>query len=68
MEPDRITPQDVKHRMDAGKSVAFLDSRAEDAWRQGDRQIPGAIRVPPEEVQAHLHEIPRNGLIVPFCT
>ncbi|HTM23790.1 MAG TPA: hypothetical protein VL225_01275 [Vicinamibacterales bacterium] len=68
MEPNRISPQDAKRRLDAGEPITFLDSRAPDAWKHSDRQIPGSIRVPPDEVQPHLHEIPRDGLLVSYCT
>lgn len=67
MEPERITAEEVKRRMDTGEAVVFLDSRAEDAGRKAETQIPKSIRVPPDEVEAHLDEIPRRGLIVPYC-
>ena len=68
MEPRRISAEDVKQRLDGGKQVAWLDSRAEDAWRKAELQIPHSIRVPPDGVEAHLDEIPRDALIVPYCT
>lgn len=68
MEPRRITPEQVKRHVDAGERVTFLDARADDAWRSSDRQITGSIRVPPNDTSAHLDEIPRAGLIVPYCT
>ena len=54
--------------MDSGESVVFLDSRSDEAHRQADTQIPRSIRVPPDQVEAHLDEIPRRGLTVPYCT
>jgi rhodanese-related sulfurtransferase len=68
MEPERITAAEAKRRADSGESVVFLDARAEDAWRQAEVQIPNAIRVPPDATEAHLDDIPRRGLIVPYCT
>jgi len=68
MEPERITADDVKRQMDSGETVVFLDARAEDAWHKAELQIPHSIRVPPDDVEAHIHEIPRRGLIVPYCT
>ena len=68
MTPQRIQPAEVKRRLDTGESVAFLDTRGADAWREADLQIPKSIRVPADEVEAHLDEIPRRGLIVPYCT
>ncbi len=68
MEPERISAEDVARQIDAGEPVTFLDSRAEAAWQDSDLQIPDAVRVPPDDVAAHLDEIPRTGLIVPYCT
>jgi len=68
MEPQRITPEEVKRRIDSGEAVVLLDTRSDEAWRASDAQIPGSIRVPPDEAEAHFDEIPRRGLIVPYCT
>ncbi|HEY7791230.1 MAG TPA: rhodanese-like domain-containing protein [Vicinamibacterales bacterium] len=67
-EPQRITATDVKRRLDRGEPITFVDTRAEEAWRKADAQIPGSIRVPPDEVEAHLRDIPRKGLVVTYCT
>jgi rhodanese-related sulfurtransferase len=68
MESVRISKEDVKRRMDAGEQIVFLDTRSDDAWRKADAQIPGSQRVPPDAVEQHLDEIPRDRLIVPYCT
>ena len=68
MEPKRITAEEVKKRLDAGETITFLDSRADDSWRTAELQLPKSIRVPPDAVEAHLDQIPRRGLIVPYCT
>jgi rhodanese-related sulfurtransferase len=68
MEPKRITAEEVKKRLDAGEAITFLDSRADDSWRTAELQLPKSIRVPPDAVEAHLDQIPRRGLIVPYCT
>lgn len=68
MEPLRISVDEVKRRLDSGESIAFVDARADDAWRKAELQIPGSIRVPPDEADAHLDEIPKHRLIVSYCT
>ncbi len=68
MEPQRISADEVKRRIDAGERVVFLDSRAEHAWQDAEAEIPGSIRVPPDDPEAYLDAIPRDGLIVPYCT
>jgi rhodanese-related sulfurtransferase len=68
MEPQRISVDELKRRLDSGESIAFIDARAGDAWQRAEVQIPGAIRVPPDEAEAHLNEIPTRRLVVPYCT
>lgn len=68
MKPERIRPDEVKQRLDAGERVFFLDARAPEAWESADRQIPGSIRVPPDRIDAHVNTVPKGGLIVPYCT
>jgi rhodanese-related sulfurtransferase len=68
MEPNRISKEEVKRRLDAREPIVFLDTRSVDAWGKADAQIPGSTRVPPDAVEQHLDEIPREGLIVTYCT
>jgi rhodanese-related sulfurtransferase len=68
MEPQRITAGDAKRRLDIGDHVVFLDARADAAWRKAELQIPKSIRVPPDGVEAHVPEIPKDAVIVPYCT
>ena len=68
MAVQRITAEDLKRRMDAQEPLTVLDTRAPDAWKNSDIQIPGSLRVPPDEVAKHLSEIPRNRLVIAYCT
>jgi rhodanese-related sulfurtransferase len=68
MDPERIGPDEVTHRLDRGDRVVFLDTRSDESWRKADSQIPGSKRVPPDDVASHLGEIPKDGLIVTYCT
>lgn len=68
MEPTRVSVNEVKQRMDRGESVVFLDTRNPKAWGSAKVTLPGAIRVPADEVEQHLQEIPRNRPIITYCT
>jgi rhodanese-related sulfurtransferase len=68
MEPLRITKEEVKRRLDAGEHIVFLDTRSEEAWSNAELQIPQSRRIPPDAVEQRLDEIPRDGLIVTYCT
>ena len=68
MAVDRITAAELKRLMDEHRPVSILDTRAAEAWNNSDVQIPWAIRVPPDDVDKHLSEIPRDRLAVAYCT
>ena len=68
MAIQRITMEELKRRMDAHEPLTVLDSRSPEAWKNSNVQIPGSIRVPPDEVAEHLSEIARDRLTVAYCT
>ncbi|MDQ3699051.1 MAG: rhodanese-like domain-containing protein [Gemmatimonadota bacterium] len=68
MEPTRIAKEDVLYRMETGTPLAIVDARAPDAWALSEMEIPGSIRVPPDDVERHLDEIPRDRPVVIYCS
>jgi rhodanese-related sulfurtransferase len=68
MEATRVTPDEVKERMDRGEQFTFVDTRNPKAWDEATRKLPGAIRLPAEEVEQHLNEIPRDRSVITYCT
>jgi rhodanese-related sulfurtransferase len=68
MEPTRITIDEAKERIDRGEPLVFVDSRNAEAWAKASSRLPGAVRVPADEIENHLKEIPRDRAIVTYCT
>ena len=68
MEVTRIMTDEVKERMDRGEEFAFVDTRNPQAWAESDKKLPSAIRVPAEEIDQHLNEIPRDRAVITYCT
>ena len=68
MASNRISAEEANARVLAGEPMVFLDSRNPKAWAESDRKIPGAIRVPADDVEAHLDEIDRVSTIIAYCT
>jgi len=66
--PVRVSVDQVKQWMDRGDRLVFLDSRKGASWTESETMLPGAIRVPPAEVEDHLSNIPRDRVIVVYCT
>ena len=68
METTRITADEVKERIDRGEEFAFVDTRNPQAWGQSDRKLPNAIRVPAGELEQHLNDIPKDRVVITYCT
>jgi rhodanese-related sulfurtransferase len=67
-EPTRVTVDEVKQRVDRGEQFAFIDTRNPKAWAEAETKLPGAIRVPADSVAEHIDEIPRDRVIITYCT
>ena len=68
MEATRVTVDEVKERMGRGEQFVFLDTRNPKAWGEAETKLPGAIRVPADEAEQLLDEIPRDRTVVTYCT
>jgi rhodanese-related sulfurtransferase len=68
MEVTRVTVGELKERMDRGEQFAFVDTRNPTAWGQANKKLPGAIRVPADEVEKHFEEIPTDRTVITYCT
>jgi rhodanese-related sulfurtransferase len=68
MEIKRISLAEVKKRLDRGEPIFFIDTRNFHDWGASDVQIPGARRIHYSELEQHLDELPRDRLIVTYCT
>jgi rhodanese-related sulfurtransferase len=64
----KISVQDAKKMMDRGEGVLFVDSRNPQAWGSSTSKLPGAVRVPADDVQSHVNELPRDRTIITYCT
>src|SRR2546427_13220551 len=68
MASNRISPEEINARALAGEPMVFLDARNANAWGESDREIPGAIRVPADNVESHLDEIDTTATVIVYCT
>lgn len=67
-QPTRVTVDEVMERLNRGEEMQFLDTRNPKAWSDADTKLPGAIRVPEDEVEKHLAELTRDRTIITYCT
>ena len=68
MESTRITVDELKERMDLKEEFAVVDTRNPKAWTEAETKLPGAIRIPADEVDEHLDQIPKDRTVITYCT
>jgi membrane protein DedA with SNARE-associated domain len=64
----RITAQELKQKIDAGEAVVVVDLRHRIDFEAEPEAIPGALHVPPEELEQRHGEIPRDRELILYCT
>jgi membrane protein DedA with SNARE-associated domain len=65
---NRITPEELKRRIDAGEEVAIIDLRHSMDFEADPNTIPGAQFLPSEEFDRRHREIPVDRELILFCT
>ena len=65
---ERITPEELRQRMDAGEDVIIVDIRSNLKIDEETTFLPGAIRIPPSEIDQHVHRLDKERWIVMYCT
>jgi rhodanese-related sulfurtransferase len=67
MDDVKITAQKAKALLDQGHAV-FLDARSPQDWARSDVQLPGSLRVSPEQVVPRAGQWPRGASVIAYCT
>ncbi|MGH7824534.1 MAG: rhodanese-like domain-containing protein [Candidatus Binatia bacterium] len=69
MEPSRISAAEANDKISRGEEeILFIDTRNEKAWAESDHKLPGARRLAVDQVELQSHTLPRDRLIVTYCT
>jgi membrane protein DedA with SNARE-associated domain len=64
----RISPAELKRRLDAAEPTFILDLRHALEFDRQPGMIPGALRMSPDDLDQRFGEIPTNQEIVLYCT
>ncbi len=65
-EIPRIRVQELWERLQAGEAIVIVDVRSRQEYEQ--EHIAGAISLPLEELSRRAAELPRDRLLVFYCT
>lgn len=66
--PSKLTVAQIKDLTASGQPVMFIDSRNPIAWGSSRVKLPGAVRVPIDQVEQHLATLPRDRRLIVYCT
>lgn len=64
----RITPEELKRKLDAGEDVVVVDLRHSYDFEAEPGTIPGAYRMEASELDEMSEQIPRDRDVVLYCT
>jgi membrane protein DedA with SNARE-associated domain/rhodanese-related sulfurtransferase len=64
----RITPEELKKRMDAGEEIVVVDLRHPIEFDAEPETIWGAVRMDPADLEEAIEVIPRDREIILFCS
>lgn len=68
MKPNAVSPSDAKEMLARRERVVFVDARNPVAWGSSTVKLPGAIRIPVDELDEHVSEVPRDSTVITYCT
>jgi rhodanese-related sulfurtransferase len=63
-----VTVDEVKGLLKQGQPITFIDARNPIAWGSSKVKLPGAVRVPLDEVDGLLPQLPRDRHLIVYCT
>jgi membrane protein DedA with SNARE-associated domain len=64
----RVTPEEVKQKLDAGEALLILDMRDALEFEIEPYTLPGAFQLPIEKLDENHYDIPRDRDIILYCT
>jgi membrane protein DedA with SNARE-associated domain/rhodanese-related sulfurtransferase len=70
IDGDRITPEELRDRMDAGEDFYIVDLRGSSKGDGSDNDpssVPGAIRISARELAANANQVPRDREVILYC-
>jgi membrane protein DedA with SNARE-associated domain len=64
----RITPVELKRKLDAGEALMIVDLRHSLDFGADPMMVAGAVHLSPDELERRSQEIPRDRDVVLYCT
>ncbi|HLV61382.1 MAG TPA: rhodanese-like domain-containing protein [Fredinandcohnia sp.] len=59
-----VRPDELRRRFELQEPFAVVDARSDENRRESGRTIPGAVRIPPAELENRLEDLPRGRTLL----
>jgi len=64
----RITPEELKKKIDAGEDLVIVDLRHSMDFEADPHTIPGAFRMDAKDLEEKDDHLPRDREVILYCT
>jgi predicted sulfurtransferase len=61
----RVTPQEAREMVEKGKAI-IVDVRGEDSYKAG--HVKGARWIQIGDIESHIKQLPRDKMIITYCS
>ncbi|MFQ5465748.1 MAG: rhodanese-like domain-containing protein [Thermodesulfobacteriota bacterium] len=68
MDVPRITPDELKGKVERGEPITVLDVRNDTDYAASGKRIPGAVRIPVGELSSRTGELDPAMDVAAYCT
>lgn len=68
IQMDRVTPEELRRRIEAGEDVMVVDLRHSADFEADGTTLPGALQLTPDTLDARFDGIPPDREVILFCT
>jgi 3-mercaptopyruvate sulfurtransferase SseA len=64
----RMSVAELLSRLEKHAPVVIVDARSEGSWEGSDKQIKGSIRIPVDQIEARMSDLPKDKEIIFYCS
>jgi rhodanese-related sulfurtransferase len=55
-------------RLEKHAPVVIVDARSEGSWEGSDKQIKGSVRIPVDQIESRMSDLPKDKEIIFYCS
>lgn len=64
----RMSVAELLSRLEKHAPVVIVDARSEGSWEGSDKQIKGSVRIPVDQIEARMGDLPKDKEIIFYCS